>query len=253
MQYGEIIGNIDLALVALYAFWIFFALLIIYLQRENMREGYPLVSEVTGRPINVGPFPLPRDRKKFLLPHGKGEVDIGRADTRDFALRSVDGSIGSAFEPTGNPLVDGVGPAAWAERADHPDLDLHGRPKIVPMRVATDFSVVGHRKDPRGWPVFSGDERIVGAIKDLWVDRPEHCVRFVEIDLGDAGTRLAPMGLVKIVGQRAEIDALYAQHFAGVPQTKSTDEITLLEEEKISAYYCGGKLYASADRQEPLL
>ncbi len=50
-----------------------------------------------------------------------------------------------------------------------------------------------------------------------------------------------------------EIDALYAQHFADVPQTKSTDEITLLEEEKISAYYCGGKLYASADRQEPLL
>lgn len=253
MQYGEIIGNIDLALVALYAFWIFFAVLIIYLQRENMREGYPLVSEITGKPINVGPFPVPGNRKKFLLPHGKGEVDIGRADARDFAMARVDGSVGSAFAPTGDPLVDGIGPAAWAERADHPDIDLHGRPKIVPMRVATDFAVVGRLKDPRGWPVISGDERIVGTIRDLWVDRPEHCVRYVEIDLEGVGPRLAPMGLVKLGARRAVIHALYAQHFAGVPQTKSADEITTLEEEKISAYYCGGKLYASPDRQEPLL
>ncbi len=113
--------------------------------------------------------------------------------------------------------------------------------------------MAGHRKDPRGWPVVAGDERIVGTIKDLWVDRPEHSVRYVEIDLGDAGTRLAPMGLVKMVGRHAEIDSIFAHHFAGVPQTKSAEEITLLEEEKISAYYCGGKLYASAERQEPLL
>lgn len=253
MAYGEIIGNIDLALIALYAFWIFFALLIIYLQRENMREGYPLVSEVTGRPINVGPFPVPDRTKKFVLPHGKGEVAGGTADTRDFALERVDGSVGSAYAPTGDPLVDGVGPAAWAERADHPDLDLHGRPKIVPMRLATDFSVIGYRRDPRGWPVVAGDERVVGTIADLWIDRPEHCVRYVEIDLGEGGRRLAPMGLVKLSGRRAQIHALFAEHFAGVPQTKSSDEISLLEEEKISAYYCGGKLYASADRQEPWL
>ena len=192
-------------------------------------------------------------RRKFVLPHGKGAVEAGRADMREFALQRVDGSIGSPFEPTGNPLVDGVGPAAWAERADHPDVDLHGRPKIVPMRVATDFTVAGWRKDPRGWPVVAGDEQIVGTIRDLWVDRPEHSVRYVEIDLGEAGIRLAPMGLVKIAGRHAEIHALYARHFAGVPQTRSTDEITMLEEEKISAYYCGGKLYASPDRQEPLL
>ena len=34
-------ANFDLASAAIWLFWIFFALLIIYIQRENMREGYP--------------------------------------------------------------------------------------------------------------------------------------------------------------------------------------------------------------------
>lgn len=35
---------IDGAQIALYAFWLFFAGLIIYLRREDKREGYPLDS-----------------------------------------------------------------------------------------------------------------------------------------------------------------------------------------------------------------
>lgn len=35
---------IDGAQIALYAFWLFFAGLIIYLRREDKREGYPLES-----------------------------------------------------------------------------------------------------------------------------------------------------------------------------------------------------------------
>ena len=41
-------GNFDLAQLSLYLFWLFFAGLVIYLQRENMREGYPLESEQGG-------------------------------------------------------------------------------------------------------------------------------------------------------------------------------------------------------------
>jgi photosynthetic reaction center H subunit len=37
-----------------------------------------------------------------------------------------------------------------------------------------------------------------------------------------------------------------------VPRTRSDAQITLLEEEKISAYYGAGTLYATPDRQEPL-
>jgi photosynthetic reaction center H subunit len=39
--------------------------------------------------------------------------------------------------------------------------------------------------------------------------------------------------------------------FANVPQTRSSTQITLLEEEKICAYYGAGTLYATPDRQEP--
>ena len=36
--------KIDGAQIALYAFWLFFAGLVIYLRREDKREGYPLES-----------------------------------------------------------------------------------------------------------------------------------------------------------------------------------------------------------------
>jgi photosynthetic reaction center H subunit len=38
-----------------------------------------------------------------------------------------------------------------------------------------------------------------------------------------------------------------------VPTTKHPEQITLLEEEKVMAYYGGGTLYATPDRQEPIL
>jgi photosynthetic reaction center H subunit len=38
-------GNFDLASLSIWLFWAFFAVLIYYLQTENMREGYPLESD----------------------------------------------------------------------------------------------------------------------------------------------------------------------------------------------------------------
>jgi hypothetical protein len=43
-----------------------------------------------------------------------------------------------------------------------------------------------------------------------------------------------------------------AHQFANVPQTQSPHQITMLEEEKITAYYGAGTLYATPERQEPL-
>ena len=44
-------------------------------------------------------------------------------------------AVGEGFPhaPTGDPMVDGVGPASWAPRRDVPELDGHGHNKIVPM------------------------------------------------------------------------------------------------------------------------
>ena len=50
-------GNFDLASLAIWLFWGFFALLVYYLQTENMREGYPLETEDGAPAPNQGPFP----------------------------------------------------------------------------------------------------------------------------------------------------------------------------------------------------
>ena len=58
------------------------------------------------------------------------------------------------------------------------------------------------------------------------------------------------MQLVKVKSDRISVHALYAKHFPGIPTAKSDAEITKLEEEKICAYWCGGKLYADPARLE---
>ena len=43
------------------------------------------------------------------------------------------------------------------------------------------------------------------------------------------------------------------RQFADVPATKSLDQVTKLEEDRIVGYYGAGTLYATPARQEPLL
>ena len=55
----------------------------------------------------------------------------------------------------------------------------------------------------------------------------------------------------------AEIEVVHpgqlGHQFADVPGTKSTDQVTQLEEEKIMAYYGAGTLYAEPSRVDPLV
>lgn len=242
-------GNFDLASLAIWMFWGFFALLVYYLQTENMREGYPLELEDGSAAPNQGPFPLPKP-KTFLLPHGRGSVTVpnGAREAREVALARTSGSEGFPHAPTGNPMVDGVGPAAWAPRRDIPELDGHGHNKIVPMAQASAFGVSAGR-DPRGLPVQASDLEVVGRISDMWVDAPEQLVRYLEIELNSGSKRLVPMPMVKIWQDRVRVNSISSDLFEGVPTTKSTTEVTLLEEDKISAYYAGGTLYAADKRK----
>ncbi len=249
-----IIGTVDLASVALYLFWLFFAMLIYYLQTENMREGYPLERDGGGPAPNQGPFPLPKP-KTFRLPHGRGEVTVPdmAPEARSAALRQTSPAAGSPFEPTGDPMVDGVGPASWAPRRDAPELDGHGRPKIRPMAMLPDFHISAG-VDPRGLPVVAADGAIVGRVTELWVDAPEQLVRYLGIELAPeagGGARLAPIQLTRIKSDRVAVHSLFGRHFAGVPATAAPDQVTMLEEEKICAYYAGGKLYAAPERLGP--
>lgn len=249
-----IVGTIDLALISLYLFWGFFALLIYYLQTENMREGYPLEADGGGPSPNQGPFPVPRP-KTFKLRDGRGEITVPdmAPEAREVALQKAAlGGDGQPFIPTGDPMVDGVGPAAWAPRRDEPELDGHGNAKIVPMEMLNEF-FVSAGVDPRGLPVQAADGKMVGKVSDLWIDAAEQLVRYLEVELDeDGGKRLLPIGLAVVKRDRVSVHSLYGAQFAGVPRTASGQQVTLLEEEKISAYYAGGKLYADpAARLEP--
>ncbi|MFN3937819.1 MAG: photosynthetic reaction center subunit H [Gemmobacter sp.] len=245
-------SNFDLATLSIWLFWAFFALLIYYLQTENMREGYPLETE-DGLPApNQGPFPVPKP-KTFLLPHGRGTVTVPSAENEaahrreTLALARTAVSEGFPHAPTGDPMADGVGPASWVPRRDAPELDGHGHNKIVPMALAEGFMISAGR-DPRGLRVVANDLQTVGTVTDMWVDAPEQLVRYLEIDLGPAGKRLAPMPMCKIGPDRVTIASLSSHMFAGVPRTRSMSEVTLREEDQISGYYAGGTLYSQPTR-----
>ncbi len=251
---GYIIPGVDLADISLWAFTLFFFGLIFYLRREDRREGYPLEADTTGKQEPSGTFWFAK-AKTLKLPHGKGTVtqSYGPRDTRQHALKRTEVWPGAAYTPTGDPMRDGVGPASYAERKDWPDLTVEGHPRIVPFRVARDLSVAKEDRDPRGFVVLGADNKEAGVVADLWVDRSEAIIRYIEVRLPTAGTALLPMTLARVDMARGRIlvDSILASQFAGVPKLRNADQITRLEEDKICGYYGGGKLYATPARLEP--
>ncbi len=254
---GYILPGVDLADISLWLFTLFFFGLIFYLRREDRREGYPLESDTTGRLEGSGTFWFARP-KTFKLPHGKGTVTVphGPRDTRSHALKRTDVWPGAPLTPTGDPMRDGVGPASYAERKDWPDLTVEGHPRIVPFRVAHGLSVAAQDRDPRGFTVLGADNAPAGEVADLWVDRSESLIRYLEVKLPNAGGMvLLPMTLARIDMNRARIlvSSILASQFTGVPRLRNPEQVTRLEEDKICGYYGGGKLYATPGRLEPML
>ncbi len=257
MTTGEITGNIDIAQLVLYAFWLFFAGLVWYLRREDKREGYPLEHNDGSPHTLTEGFPGRPDPKTFLLPHGGTRIAPAEwkpANREVPNARQVAGHAGSPLEPTGNPMLSGVGPGAWANRPDEADLTLEGLPKIVPLRADGNYSVDPKDPDPRGMDVIGADGVVGGVIGDLWVDRSERMFRYYELKLPD-GSRsvLLPVNFC-VVGRRAvNVSALMGAQFRDVPGLANGDRVTMLEEEKIVAYYGAGTLYAAPSRMGPLL
>lgn len=251
MQTGAITGYIDVAQLVLYAFWFFFAGLIIYLHRENKREGYPLESD-RSRAIAVQGFPAVPEPKTFKLANGDTvQAPNARRDNQPPLHEGV--WRGAPLEPTGDPLLAGVGPGSWADRADVADMTYEGLPKIVPLRAAPGFGVAHQDVDPRGLPVLGDDGVEGGKVVDLWVDRSEMLFRYLELEVAGGARVLLPMNFARVQQRRVLVKSILGHQFAKVPTTKAAEQVTLLEEEKIMAYYGAGTLYATPSRQEPLL
>jgi photosynthetic reaction center H subunit len=250
MGTGAITQYVDVAQLVLYVFWAFFAGLIFYLAREGHREGYPMDSgRENGPQINGWPVPEPKvyrldDGREFLSP------DVNRPDG-SYSAQPAHRFNGAPLEPVGDPLLAGVGPGAWAARADIPDMH-EGHAKIVPLRVAADHGVSPRDTDPRGLPVHGADGEVAGTVTDLWIDRCEMMFRYVEVQVPAGHRVLLPIAFARIRKDEVSVQALLGAQFGNVPRTRSDEQITLLEEEKISAYYGAGTLYATPVRQEPL-
>ena len=255
MNTGAVTGYFDVAQIVLYAFWIFFACLIIYLRKEDKREGYPLESDRSGGRVRVQGFPAMPAAKTFRLSDGS-MVTAPRVerDARPILARPTGGYLGAPLYPAGNPMLDAVGPAAYAERASVPDHTIDGHPMIVPLRVAPGFTVSAKDPDPRGMTVYGADRASGGVVSELWVDRAEPQIRYLEVDTG-ARRVLLPITFAKIDGDRRRVSvrSILGSQFATVPSLSNPDQVTRREEDQITAYYSSGNLYATPSRAEPLL
>ncbi len=258
MDSPYLFGDFDAAEFCLISFFVFFIGLVFYLRREDRREGYPLEDDVSGRLEPLGGLFFTAKPKTFLLPHGHGTRTVPdfKRDERPIAARRSAPMDGAPIEPTGNPLLDGVGPGAYAQRADHADQTVDGIDRIVPLRIL-DNTVVAHQDtDPRGLTVYGCDGRPGGTVTDVWVDRSEMMIRYLQVSTGSGvadRTVLLPMTMAVVGKGGVKVQAITGAQFAQVPGTASAERITLLEEEKVIGYYGGGHLYATRDRQEPWL
>ena len=82
---------------------------------------------------------------------------------------------------------------------------------------------------------------------------PEMLFRYLELEVPGAGRVLLPMNFARVQRRAVRVKSILGHQFAKVPATKLAEQVTLLEEEKIMAYYGAGTLYATPQRQEPLL
>lgn len=251
MGFGSITSHIDVAQVVLYAFWLFFFGLILYLRYEDQREGYPLENEKG--PTNRAIFYPPPD-KTYLLRDGSTTTS-NKPDRANLDFAKTSWFIGDPVTPKGDPMTAGMGSGSYADRADVPDVTFDDHLRIVPTRVAPEFGVQAPDDDPRGFDVYGSDDEVAGKVVDLWVDRAEFVIRYFEVEVPGGRRVLLPTLFASVAprGRRVNVDSIRADQVAGVPALKNPDQVTRLEEDKIVGYYGAGYLYSTAERAEPIL
>jgi photosynthetic reaction center H subunit len=229
--------------------------LVFYLRREDRREGYPLENDVQRGTKARDIFWIPTP-KTFLRPDGRKVLAPSfTPDQRPINAQKTETWPGAPLVPTGDPLLANVGPGSYAARRDEPYKTFDGHDLLAPLRIATNFAVPAESANPVGYEVVGADRGEVGVIADLWVDRAESILRYYEVTLNGGKSVLLPIHFADVdnARRRVIVNALEARQFAGIPTIKDPDHVTLLEEDKVSAYYGAGTLYATPARAEPLL
>jgi photosynthetic reaction center H subunit len=257
METGSITQYVDVAQLVLYIFWAFFFALVAYLTLEGKREGFPLESSILrdgkGREeTGLLPIPSPKVfRTKFM-------GDFTAPSNRDvigepIAGQPINNFPGAPIEPTGDyPMNDNFGPGSYTNRVDIPDLTVMGDFKIVPMRVTSGFSIAKEDVDPRGLEVRGFDKVSGGSCIDVWVDKSEDIIRYLEVKTKTGKVVLLPFNFCKIGKDYIVVESILGNQFEKVPVLKNPNTISLLEEDKVMAYYGAGTLLAYPKRRESL-
>jgi photosynthetic reaction center H subunit len=107
-------------------------------------------------------------------------------------------------------------------------------------------------------PVVGADGAVGGTVCDIWVDRAEPQIRYLELEVASsAGARraLLPISMARVDGRRGRVTvaSILGEQFARVPALRSPDQITLREEDRICAYFASGHLFAVPSRREAVL
>jgi len=64
---------------------------------------------------------------------------------------------------------------------------------IVPLRIEPNFSISLKDFDPRGMEVYGADKVPGGVVTDVWVDRAEPQIRYLEVETTNARRVLLPI------------------------------------------------------------
>lgn len=244
--FGNIVGDVDIASLLVALFVLFFLGLVLHLRREDKREGYPLIDPAGGS--DGEGFPAMPSPKRFVLEDG-GDVFAPHPDPQPpLAARRAFPFPGSPLAPTGDPVVDAVGPAAYALRRETPTMYTPALPQVEPMRSLPGWSLVPDDPDPRGMTVVGRDGVPVGTVRELWLDQAVKIIRYLEVDLDAArggGRVLVPIHHTEVSRRRNRVwvRALAARRFADVPGHADADLITAREEDRLNAFYAGARFF----------
>ena len=89
--------------------------------------------------------------------------------------------------------------------------------------------------------VYGADREPAGTVSDLWIDRAEPQIRYLEVDTGTRHV-LLPINFAKIDGRNRSVTvkSILGSQFATVPSLANPDQVTRREEDQILAYYASG-------------
>ncbi|MFK8082895.1 MAG: photosynthetic reaction center subunit H [Granulosicoccus sp.] len=277
MEVGYITQYIDVAQLALYLFWLFFVFLVLYLNKESRREGFPLRYNENDRGAPSTDHKVPAAKTYELLNGETVHLPSGKNDDhRELNAKPLGPWPGAPLVPNGDAMIDGLGAAAWVERADHPDMTIEGEPRIMPLSSLPpeEYFIPSMSTDPHGLDVRACDGVVVGKISDIMLDRMEMLPRYYKVALNSGKTVLLPMMYMTlrrnslrvtdtdtplterlIDGRKKEVRvaSLNSAQFENVPLCANESVVTLLEEDKIQAYYGGAHVYGSPQRTESFI